>query len=88
MSIQTIVIPRRDGTFQVQMYINLGRDEMIECLKHNACFRTEAAAKVLAVKIQAAQKFDPAHWLWSASMCSPLAFMHVAPTANLYPVDR
>jgi len=83
----TQVAQRKDGTFQVQMYLCESRDDMIELLWHPACFATEAAAQRLADKIQAAKTFHPENWLWDVSVCSPYSFMHVAPTAFPYRVS-
>lgn len=86
LSVKPVV--RRDGTFQAQMMLRPGSDEMIECLTHAACFATVEACERLCKRILSTRKFDPAFWLWSPSVCSPYAFMHDAPTANVYPVCK
>jgi hypothetical protein len=67
--------------FAVQLLLNLGPDEMIEVLQHFALFQSRRDAERLAERCRAAGTFDPAHWIWQPSPCTPLAFMQVQPTA-------
>lgn len=80
--IKTFKVIQSGKGYAVQLMLNLGRDEMIEVLQHFALFAGRLDAERLAARMRAAGgKFDPAHWIWQPSPCTPLAFMQARPTA-------
>ena len=87
--IKTFLAVASGKGFAVQLLLNLGRDEMIEVLQHFALFQSRRDAERLAERCRAAGgKFDPAHWVWQPSPCTPLAFMQARPTAVLEKTPR
>lgn len=80
------VVALKNNKFAVQLYLCPGSDEMIEVLQHAARIPTKARAEALAAKVNATRKFNPTHWLWSPSKCSPYQFIQQAPTAVAYDV--
>lgn len=79
--IKTFKVIQSGKGYAVQLMLNLGSDEMIEVLQHFALFAGRLDAERLAARMRAAGKFDPAHWIWEPSRCTPLAFMQDRPTA-------
>lgn len=79
--IKTFKVIQHNKGYAVQLMLDLGSDEMIEVLQHFALFAGRADAERLAVRMRTAEKFDPDHWVWQPSPCTPLAFMQARPTA-------